>query len=129
MKFPKADRVLSDPGHAPELPSLPPGRPRMHGSPGCAPPRMECPWVGVLGRGRKETASYPGLLREPDPDTASTCPRAGSPVTLLGGEGSGPLRRMDHLSQPHAEGQGPNGEGVLKYNWLYRRTLGLSKLK
>lgn len=38
IKFTKLDRVLSDPGDTHELPSLPPGRPEMHLSPGCALP-------------------------------------------------------------------------------------------
>lgn len=80
----------------------------MHGSPGWAPSGMECPWVGVLGRGgqvgrkRLLTLASSGCLTQILPSPA---PRAGSPATFLGGEASGALGSMDHVSQPHAEGQ------------------------
>lgn len=76
----------------------------MHGSPGWAPSGMECPWVGVLGRGggRKQllTLAHSGCLTQILPSPA---PRARSPATFLGGEGSGALGSMNQISQPHAE--------------------------
>lgn len=90
----------------------------MHRSPGWAPSGMECPWVGVLGRGREETASHSGLLGIPDPDTALTCPKGRSPGTFLDREGKGALGTLDFISQPHAEGQRPGGEGGLNCNRL-----------
>lgn len=73
----------------------------MHRSPGWAPSGMECPWVGVLGRGREETASHSGLLGIPDPDTALTCPKGqvSWDLSWSGGEGGSWNIRL-HLSTP-----------------------------
>ena len=99
--------------------SLPPGRPGKRRSPGYTPPhpaRMECPWVvswEERGRKRLLTLACSGCLTQISPPHT---PR--SPAPFLGGEGSGDLRRMHHISQAHAQGQEPGGEDGMKCNRL-----------
>lgn len=102
----------------------------MQESPGWAPSGMACPWVDVLGRGwgRKQllTLALSGCLTQILPSPA---PRAGYPATFLGGEGTGALGSVDHISQPHAEDRrGPGGESRWDCSGLSQRTAGLSEL-
>lgn len=62
-----------------------------------APPPMECPWVGVLGRGRRKGFSR-GLFRVPDPDTVPKGPV--SCDLSLWGRKWGPQKDGSHLSTP-----------------------------
>ena len=99
--------------------SLPIGRPGKRRSPGCTPPHpagMECPWVVSWEEGGRKgllTLACSGCLTQIPPPHV---PR--SPAPFLGGKGSGALQRMHYISQAHAEGQEPGGEGGMKCNRL-----------